>query len=71
MRLKRILEQSIEKDERIQIIYMAANGELSQRYVTVKAFNDTHVLAYCHYRRQTRMFKRDGILAVEERIEVG
>ncbi|MCM3712747.1 WYL domain-containing protein [Halalkalibacter oceani] len=71
MRLKRILEQSIEKNERIQIIYMAANGELSQRDVTVKAFNETHVIGYCHYRRQTRMFKRDNILAAAGKKETG
>ncbi|NEU29922.1 WYL domain-containing protein [bacterium LRH843] len=58
-----VLRRAAESKEKIQIMYMAGDGGISQRYVTVININDTHVICYCHFRKQRRMFKLDNILA--------
>lgn len=61
--MRGLFERSIEQQEPIQIIYMAGDGSLTQRYVTVRAINETHIVCYCHFRRQRRTFKIDNILS--------
>ncbi len=58
-----MLMRSFENNEKIEIIYLAANGALSQREITVRRMNETHAICYCHHRRQCRMFKLGNILS--------
>lgn len=58
-----LLKRSLENKEKIQIMYLDRKGELTQRYVTVVKINQTHVVCYCHYKKQRRMFRLKNILA--------
>lgn len=49
---------------RIEIIYMAADGRLSQRTIHVHGVRNGIVQAFCFTSRAPRRFRIDNILAV-------
>ncbi|MFC0473403.1 WYL domain-containing protein [Halalkalibacter kiskunsagensis] len=63
--MKRVLTRSIENGVKLLMIYQAADGAMSQRIIQVKSYNERHVIAYCYYRRNTRMFRLDRILSLQ------
>lgn len=46
------------------MIYINEKGVLSERFITVRDFNETYIRAYCHWRRHLRIFKRSNILSI-------
>ncbi|GAK12159.1 WYL domain-containing protein [Geomicrobium sp. JCM 19039] len=60
------LRQSLEKRRRVQIIYQAKSGKLTQRDVTVYRLNDVDVIVWCHMKGAVRTLKQTNILAVED-----
>ncbi|WP_100406282.1 hypothetical protein [Bacillus solitudinis] len=62
--MKGLFNRSLNSREAIQMIYLAADGTISQRSVTVLTFNEVHIICYCHNRKQRRTFKIENILSV-------
>lgn len=48
----------------VEIIYMAADGCISQRLVEIRKVKGGFIRAWCHTSRQARTFRVDRILAV-------
>jgi predicted DNA-binding transcriptional regulator YafY len=53
-----------ENSLKLQMIYINEKGVLSERFITVRDFNETYIRAYCHWKKQTRIFKRNNILSI-------
>lgn len=68
-----IIEQAVQLDGQISIIYVNANGEASERLLSTIRFNDeygrgnpkSHIKAYCHNREADRTFSLVRIRKVE------
>lgn len=68
--MKGLLDRAIEKGQKVQVIYLSEEGELTQRWVTVWKVTDRYLIGYCHYRKQKRTFTLSNILsAVPEKIK--
>ncbi|SDN90316.1 hypothetical protein [Alkalicoccus daliensis] len=68
--MKGILDRAVEKGEKVQVIYLSGEGELTQRWVTVWKVTEKHLVCYCHYRKQKRTLTLSNILsAVPEKIK--
>lgn len=61
--MKGLFLRSIENSEKIIMFYIDCNNKVTQRFVRVLKMNDTHILAYCFYRKQIRTFKLENILS--------
>ncbi|MBB6452279.1 hypothetical protein HNQ94_000724 [Salirhabdus euzebyi] len=62
------MTQNKFKAERlVEIIYMSANGKLSQRLVKIQGENKEKYFGYCYLRRSFRSFYKNRILAMEVR----
>jgi len=48
----------------LRMIYMNDQGVITERFITVKDFNDKYIRAYCHFRKTFRTFKRSNILSI-------
>lgn len=64
--MRYLLEASQQSGMILEMIYQAEKGHLSQRRIRVKSYNDTHVIAYCFERKQTRMFRLDRLLSIAQ-----
>lgn len=58
-----ILIRAMETRQPIEMIYMGADGKLSQRIVRVLSITDTHVKAFCCTKQKLRTFSKDNILS--------
>jgi predicted DNA-binding transcriptional regulator YafY len=58
-----LLLNALENQEPIEIIYLSDRGELSQRVIVLESVGDTHIKAFCTWRKQRRIFKLSNILA--------
>ncbi|GAE32464.1 WYL domain-containing protein [Halalkalibacter hemicellulosilyticus] len=63
--MKGLLQRAAQSKEKVQIVYLTDEGKMSQRYVSVIKVNETHLVCYCHYKKQRRMFKLENILAAD------
>ncbi|WP_174731038.1 hypothetical protein [Mesobacillus harenae] len=59
-----LLNKSIENHKPIEMIYMAANGEITQRKVIGRELKGQYFVAYCCLRQKNRTFKTSNILSV-------
>lgn len=59
-----ILKRAVENKMPVEMIYMSAKGDISQRIITVYDVNQIHIKAFCHARKQVRIFKMDNILSL-------
>ena len=59
-----ILKNSMESKTPVEMIYISSSGEISQRVITVYDINKSHVKAFCHTKKQARIFKMVNILSV-------
>jgi hypothetical protein len=48
----------------LRMIYMSDKGVITERFITVRDFNETYIKAFCHWKKQTRIFKRCNILSI-------
>ncbi|WP_062046462.1 hypothetical protein [Bacillus sp. JCM 19034] len=62
--MRYMLETSKQDGLVLEIIYQAENGNLSQRKIKVKSYNESHFIAYCFERKKTRMFRLDRLLSI-------
>ncbi|WP_368504899.1 WYL domain-containing protein [Alkalihalophilus sp. As8PL] len=66
--MKGLLTRSMERREKVEMIYLSAKGEVTQRVIDVVNMNDQHVIAYCYTRKERRLFKLDNILSVSNKV---
>ncbi|MCX7711006.1 MAG: WYL domain-containing protein [Clostridia bacterium] len=59
-----ILKTSLESHKMITIMYQKGNS-ITRRNIEVKAIDGNKIKAYCHLRKQTRVFNLDNILAAD------
>lgn len=57
------LIKAMETNDEVDIIYLAKNGQVSQRRIKVLQINEDLIKAYCYLRRSNRTFKITNILA--------
>lgn len=50
--------------EYLEIIYLSGAGVITQRKIKVRSYNETHIIAYCLNRKQSRMFRIEQILSI-------
>lgn len=62
--MKKRLMRSIQSKEKIEMIYLSKDNEVSQRMIRVLKINDEMIMAYCYTRRTIRTFKLENILSV-------
>ncbi|MEK3905786.1 hypothetical protein [Oceanobacillus sp. FSL W7-1309] len=62
----KLLNHAVHKKIKLEMIYMARNGKVSQRFVRVLEIREDHILAYCFYRKRVRTFKIENILSVQK-----
>ncbi|MGG1291352.1 hypothetical protein ABE218_08355 [Bacillus smithii] len=46
------------------MVYMDDKGTVTERFITVKDFDDDYIKAYCHWKKQYRTFKHCNILSI-------
>lgn len=49
----------------LEMIYMASDNKVSQRFIRVLEVKEDGILAYCYYRKKVRTFKKNNILSVQ------
>ncbi len=59
-----ILRNAMENSTPVEMIYMSEKGDISQRVITVNEISKSHIKAFCHTKKQVRIFKIDNILSV-------
>ncbi|WP_456076488.1 WYL domain-containing protein [Lederbergia citri] len=62
--VKGILKRAAGTEQKLDLIYVKKDNQLSQRTIKVLAVTDYSVKAYCYTKRQFRTFKLDNILSV-------
>ncbi|MFC0558175.1 hypothetical protein [Halalkalibacter alkalisediminis] len=62
--MDRLLNRSVEDSLKLEMVYQAHNGLITQRTISVKSYNEIQLIAFCHYRNQNRLFRRDRILSL-------
>lgn len=62
--MKNLLFRSIQTKQKIEMIYLSADNQVSQRIMRVIKIDNNMVLAYCYSKRKVRTFKLDNILSV-------
>ncbi|WLR46549.1 WYL domain-containing protein [Halobacillus litoralis] len=59
-----VLRRALEEKQKLEFIYMADEGKISQRVIRVVSIKEETVLAYCYTRKTVRTFKLANILSV-------
>lgn len=62
MNFDNILYASLERHCKITIMYQRGD-EITQRDITVTRFKNGNIEAYCHLRKDIRVFKKNNILS--------
>ncbi|MGG4039878.1 WYL domain-containing protein [Heyndrickxia ginsengihumi] len=62
--MKGLLMRAAESGERLEMIYMSAKGDISQRVIKVLHVSSESLKAYCYTRNQFRTFKLENILSI-------
>ncbi|CAM3768153.1 WYL domain-containing protein [Mesobacillus thioparans] len=59
-----LLEKSLVEKIPVNMIYMAANKQITQRRIIVREIHEGFFKAYCFLRKADRLFKKENILSV-------
>ncbi|UOR13093.1 hypothetical protein [Halobacillus amylolyticus] len=59
-----LLSRSVEQKQKLEMIYLATDGQISQRVIRVLDIRDEEILAYCYSRRKVRTFLKVNILSI-------
>jgi Predicted transcriptional regulator len=62
--INHILRGSLEQGSIVTIIYTKEN-QITKRNIQVLELTDSYVKAFCHLRKQRRVFKLENILAAD------
>jgi predicted DNA-binding transcriptional regulator YafY len=63
-RMNILLEKSLKENLAVEMIYLAANNQITQRRIVVKEMHDRYFKAFCFLRKADRLFKKENILSV-------
>ncbi|PKR79176.1 hypothetical protein CEY16_05360 [Halalkalibacillus sediminis] len=58
-----IFERALENKQKINLIYVDQDGQLSQRFIRVVRVDQNSILAYCFYKKAVRSFKKENVLS--------
>ncbi|MCP3029955.1 hypothetical protein LF817_01235 [Halobacillus sp. A1] len=59
-----LIARALQTGEKLEIIYCASDGTISQRMIKVVEERENHLLAFCYSRGQVRTFQKDSILSI-------
>jgi predicted DNA-binding transcriptional regulator YafY len=59
-----LLEKSLKENLALEMIYLAANNQITQRRIIVKVMHDHYFKAFCFLRKADRLFKKENILSL-------
>jgi predicted DNA-binding transcriptional regulator YafY len=59
-----LLKKSLQGNQPIEMIYLAANNKITQRRIIVKELRGNYFKAFCFLRNEDRLFKVENILSV-------
>lgn len=59
-----LLEKSLYENLTVEMIYLAANNQITHRKIIVKEIHDHYFKAFCLLRKADRLFKKENILSV-------
>lgn len=62
--VRKTLEKSIKYGDVLDMMYLAKDGSISKRRVSVLQVGDVSFRAYCHLRKSKRTFTIDNVLAL-------
>lgn len=62
--MNRLLEKSLSENLTVEMIYLAANNQITHRKIIVKEIHDRYFKAFCFLRKADRLFKKENILSV-------
>ncbi|RST60221.1 hypothetical protein D5F11_007115 [Siminovitchia terrae] len=62
--MKSLLKRAVESKQRLEMIYINRDNQMSQRVIKVIAVTDSALKAYCYHKRQFRTFNLANILSV-------
>lgn len=62
--MEKILMRSMQTGQKLEVIYLSNENQVSQRFIRVIKLNGDMVMAYCYSKRKVRTFKLDNILSV-------
>ncbi|MFC3884057.1 hypothetical protein ACFOU2_11380 [Bacillus songklensis] len=60
-----VLKRCIESTVPAEIIYLASNGQITQRTIIIQEIKDDTIKALCLLRNQQRVFRIENILAAK------
>ncbi|CDQ39079.1 hypothetical protein GCM10007111_23990 [Virgibacillus kapii] len=58
-----LLQRSKEKKQKLVLVYIDHDNQITQRLIRVVEINRNSILAYCFYRQQLRRFTFKNILS--------
>ncbi|MCA1320027.1 hypothetical protein LC085_08945 [Bacillus tianshenii] len=61
--MQRLLSLYAKHQTSIEMIYLAKNGQITQRKISLLQVNGQSVVAYCHLRKRKRTFIFENILS--------
>lgn len=62
--MKSLLEKSLKEKLAVEMIYLAANNQITHRRIVVKEMHDRYFKAFCFLRKADRLFKKENILSL-------
>lgn len=62
--MESLLEKSLKEKLAVEMIYLAANNQITQRRIVVKEMHDRYFKAFCFLRKADRLFKKENILSL-------
>ncbi|MBS4196634.1 hypothetical protein [Lederbergia citri] len=62
--MKGIINRALGTEQKLELIYINNDNQISHRIIKVLAVTDHIVKAYCYTKRQFRSFKLENILSV-------
>ncbi|GGF26489.1 hypothetical protein GCM10010954_26910 [Halobacillus andaensis] len=57
------IKRSAERKEKVEIIYLSVQGEVSQRVIQVLQVQSEYIIAFCYSKNQVRTFNKVNILS--------
>ncbi len=62
--MNRLLTRALTEKLPLEIIYISAGGQITQRTIIIKEICHAKIRAYCYLRKQMRSFLIENILSV-------
>lgn len=62
--MNRLLTKSLSDKQPVEMIYLAANNEITHRKIIVKELHGSYFKAFCFLRNDNRLFKFENVLSV-------